>query len=189
MEDLYPESTDAQLGQEKKHWLGEVYDWMEWFVGLTICVVLLLTFGFRTIGVFGISMEQTLLEGDRLIVTRIGEVQYGDIIAISQPNNDNKPLIKRVIATGGQTIDIDFETGEVRVDGELLSEPYINEPTRVAYDLTFPLTVPEGHIFAMGDNRNHSWDSRSSGIGFIDERYILGEVVFRFMPFDRIGKP
>lgn len=91
-----------------------------------------------------------------------------------------KNLIKRIIATGGQTVDIDFELGQVYVDGEALSEPYTLEPTYLDEGTEFPLTVPEGEIFVMGDNRNGSRDSRSLSVGTIKEEYIVGRVLFRF---------
>lgn len=170
--------------------VSEAYDWVEWFISIIICVVFLLTFAIRTVGVYGISMEPNLHEGDRLVATRLGGAfQYGDIVAITQPNSINEPLIKRVIATGGQTVDIDFEAGSVTVDGKLLDEPYIAETmtTDGQYDVQFPVTVPEGYYFCMGDNRNNSWDSRAEDIGMIDGRYILGKAIFRFAPLNSIG--
>ena len=99
------------------------------------------------------------------------------------------PIIKRVIATGGQTVDINFDRGVVFVDGEQLDESYVNTPTNVSYDVQFPVTVPEGSVFCLGDNRNHSYDSRASEIGMIDERYVLGKVLWRIFPFHSIGNP
>lgn len=187
MEELHPQSTPEMSVPAKKRGTS-AYEWVEWFIGVVIFVVLLMSFGFRTIVVHGESMEQTLLEGDHLIVTRIGEIENGDIVAITQPNSqDNEPLIKRVIATAGQTVDIDFEVGDVWVDGKLLNELYINERTYRFFDMEFPVTVPEGCVFVMGDNRNNSWDSRDTEIGFINEDYILGKAVLRFMPFNRFG--
>lgn len=170
--------------------VSEVYEWVEWGAGIIIFVVLLLTFVIRTVTVFGPSMEPTLHERNGLLTTRLGGApKNGQIVAIVQPNAINEPLIKRVIATGGQTVDIDFDTGEVSVDGTVLEEPYINDYTYLSYDMTFPQTVPEGCVFVMGDNRNHSLDSRSSIVGMIDNRYILGKILFRFAPLDRIGVP
>ena len=100
---------------------------------------------------------------------------------------EGRNLIKRIIAVSGQTIDIDFETGEVTVDGEVLDEPYILERTHLDEGTEFPLTVPEGEVFVMGDNRNASRDSRSLSVGTVKEEYIVGRVLFRFFPFDRFG--
>ena len=98
-----------------------------------------------------------------------------------------KPLVKRVIAKGGDTISIDYAQGVVTVNGEVLQEDYIAEPTYLGYDIEFPYTVPEGTVFVMGDNRNASLDSRSSYVGCIDERDILGNVLLCFLPFSEFG--
>ena len=111
----------------------------------------------------------------------------GDIVIVTQPNDMNHSLVKRVIATGGQTINIDAVAGKVYVDDKELDEPYILEPTYVAGNIKYPFVVPEGTLFVMGDNRNVSLDSRSDRIGTIDERYIKGKVWFRIYPFNRIG--
>ena len=108
---------------------------------------------------------------------------YGDIVIITQPNALHKTLIKRVIAVGGQTVDIDEEAGIVYVDGEPLREEYTLEPTYIKGDMEFPIHVPEGYVFVMGDNRNDSTDSRMKVVGLIDERYIMGKVLVRLSPF------
>lgn len=168
----------------------EVYDWVEAGLTAVLCVILLFTFVGRTIGVDGSSMVPTLHDQDRLICSRLFyKAEYGDIVVVTKPNSRNEPLIKRVIATGGQTVDIDFDAGIVYVDGEALDEPYIAEPTHISFELSFPRTVPEGHVFIMGDNRNASWDSRAAEVGMVDERYILGKVVYRVLPLDSIGVP
>ena len=171
--------------------LRELFDWMESGVLAIFFMVLVYTFVARMISVSGSSMLPTLQDGERLIVSRVMYTpQYGDIVVITKPNDQDEPLIKRVIATAGQIIDIDFEKGVVFVDGYILDEPYIAEKTHSYYDeVQFPLTVPEGCVFVMGDNRNHSWDSRAPGVGFIDERYILGKVYYRIMPRSRMGVP
>ena len=141
------------------------------------------TFLCRAVNVVGSSMQPTLADGNWLLVSDEKTYERGDIIIITQPNElDNEPLVKRIIATGGETVDIDFNTHEVYVNGKLLDEPYIKEPTALQYDVKFPYVVPEGCVFAMGDNRNDSIDSRSSRVGPIDERYILGKAVFRVLP-------
>ena len=107
----------------------------------------------------------------------------GDIIVASKDSFKNgEPIIKRIIATEGQTVDIDFEAGIVYVDGNALDEPYVNTPTNLKEGSTFPLTVAEGCVFVMGDNRNDSLDSRSTEIGQIDCREIMGKVLFLAIP-------
>ena len=130
-------------------------------------------------------MVPTLQDGDRLLVLNSlwdDDYQYGDIVVLRKDTFMEEPIVKRVIATEGQTVDIDFAAGSVYVDGELLEEDYINEPTYVEEGTEFPLTVPEGSIFVMGDNRNHSSDSRSSDLGTVDTRYVIGQAVFLLFP-------
>ena len=129
-------------------------------------------------------MVPTFASGDMLVVSRIGfNAEPGDIVVATKPYSHNEPIIKRIIATGGQTVDIDFDEGTVYVNGEALDEDYTNTPTNRHYDTEFPLTVPEGYVFLLGDNRNNSYDSRAEEIGLVDERYIMGKVYFRVMPF------
>ncbi len=153
------------------------------FVTSLVIITVIFCFVARFVGVDGDSMEPTLQDGDWLIVSALNsEIEQGDIVISTQSNAFNKPLIKRVIATGGQTVDINFETGDVYVDGVLLDEPYIFEPTHTMEGVNFPLLVPEGTLFLMGDNRNDSTDSRSPMVGCVDERYILGVVKYRVTP-------
>ena len=150
-----------------------------------LAVVLLFTFVIRLIGVDGHSMVPTLQDGDRLLVLNAmldNDYEYGDIVVLRKDTFLEEPIVKRVIATEGQTVDIDFVSGAVYVDGELLEEDYINEPTYVEEGTEFPLTGPEGSIFVMGDNRNHSSDSRSSDLGTVDTRYVIGKAVFLLFP-------
>ena len=128
------------------------------------------------------------LNGDRLIVWGAGYTpERGDVVIVDGDTVYGKPLVKRVIAKGGDTISIDYATGEVVVNGQLLDEPYLAEPTRLGYDIEFPYTVPEGTLFVMGDNRNASLDSRSSQIGCIPETDILGKVLVCFLPLEDMG--
>ena len=125
--------------------------------------------------------------GDRVAcIHSFSGYERGDVIIISHATRKDESIIKRVIAVGGDTVDIDFYKGTVSVNGQVLDEPYVNTPTNLSYDMTFPVTVPEGKIFVLGDNRNDSLDSRSTDIGFINENKVLGKVVFRFYPFDKI---
>ncbi|MBQ8338670.1 MAG: signal peptidase I [Oscillospiraceae bacterium] len=170
---------------------SEIFDWFEAICFSLIAIMLALTLFVRTAQVDGSSMLPTLTHKDRLILVNsaITGVEKGDIVVITQPTEIGGPLIKRVIATEGQTVDIDFSAGKVFVDGILLEEPYINTlTTKVPYDsVEFPFTVSEGHVFVMGDNRNGSTDSRSQSIGEIDTRYIIGKAFLRIYPFDTFG--
>ena len=166
----------------------ELYEWIESAVLAVVLVILLFTFGARTSVVSGSSMIDTLHDGDMLFISRWGfSADQGDIVVVTKPYEDNEPIIKRIVATEGQRVDIDFVEGTVYVNGEALDEPYTHTPTNRHYDMEFPLTVPEGHVFVMGDNRNGSYDSRASEIGFVDTRYVLGKAYLRVFPFDALG--
>ena len=163
----------------------DLYEWTQALVGSVLAVVLVFTFLIRLIGVDGHSMVPTLQNGDRLLVLSSlldHDYEYGDIVVLREESFLEEPIVKRVIATEGQTVDIGFEAGIVYVDGEALDEPYINEPTYMEEGTEFPLTVPEGCIFVMGDNRNHSSDSRDSRLGTVDTRCVLGKAVFLAFP-------
>ena len=131
-------------------------------------------------------MYNTLIDGDYVLLLNnvlYGDPEYGDIIVASKSSyKDGEPIIKRVIATEGQTVDIDFNAGIVYVDGQALEEDYTYTPTNVSEGVAFPLEVPEGCIFVMGDNRNRSRDSRYPDIGVIDEREVLGKAVVLLIP-------
>lgn len=164
----------------------EIIDWVL-VVGIALVVSLLIrSFVFTMVLVDGPSMQQTLLAGDRLGVVRLAyQPKQGDIIVFYPNGQKERPYIKRVIALGGQTVDIRDE--KVFVDGEELEEPYLGSPTTDSGNRTYPLVVPEGHVFAMGDNREHSFDCRSTEVGFVPHRDIVGKAVFRLMPFRRMG--
>ncbi len=160
-----------------------IFDLTDSLKGAVIAAFVVFCLVFRIIGVEGGSMNPTLHDGDWVAVSGMSfDIDRGDIVIATQPWERNVPIVKRVIGVGGDTVDIDFIRGEVFVNGVMLNEPYIDEPTTLSYDVDFPVTVPEGQLFVMGDNRGDSLDSRSSKIGFIDERYILGKVVFRIYP-------
>ena len=163
--------------------LSLLYDTADSVKGAGIVVFLVFALMFRAIGVDGDSMWPTLVDGDWVAITGMTfNIERGDIVVVTQPWERNIPIIKRVIAVGGDTVNIDFDTHEVYVNGTKIDEPYISEPTSVSYDVEFPLTVDEGKLFVMGDNRNVSLDSRSSKIGLIDERYVFGKAIGRLYP-------
>ncbi len=182
-----PDAPLAANGQEKNS--SGLFDWIQCIVSALVACILIFVFIGRTVGVDGESMLPTLENGDRLIITRLfySEPQYGDIVVLRKDSFKETPIIKRVIATEGQTVDIGFETGVVYVDGVALDEPYTNEPTNVQEDFEGPVTVPENCVFVMGDNRNHSADSRMESIGCVDVRYIIGHVVLRLTPVSKFG--
>lgn len=196
----FKEDEIAEEPLEKKQFKKDVFDWVEILVHAILAVVLCFSFLFRIATIDGESMTNTLQNGEKVIITNLAyEPKAGDIVVISRnrensvytANVGNKPIIKRIIATEGQTVDIDFEKGVVYVDGVALEEGYTRTPTNLKYDIDFPVRVDEGCVFVLGDNRNDSLDSRSSQIGdygMIDTRYILGHAVCRIFPFDKIGK-
>lgn len=163
------------------------YEWLHTLILAISVVMLLLTFVFRLVDVDGQSMMDTLFDKDKVIVTNLCYTpECGDVVVISHGQNLNKPIIKRVIATEGQTLSIDFSTGEVVVDGAVLDEPYIKDLTVKQGDAEIPEVIPEGMVFVMGDNRNHSTDSRFTAVGLINEDDIIGKAQFVVYPFDRI---
>ncbi len=164
-------------------------EWIETIIFAFFAVILVFTFVLRQANVDGDSMNPTLEDGQRLIVTHIGYTpSVGDIVIVDCGNTLGKAIVKRVIATEGQTVNIDFENGIVYVDGVALEEDYIAELTyKDEGGWDYPVTVPTGCVFVMGDNRNNSLDSRSASIGMVDVDNILGKAVFRIYPFDKIG--
>ncbi len=183
--------------QRRKGILSYLHDVVFGLTGVILVFMLI----FRVVIVSGPSMMQTLQNGDSLILLSnvfYNHPKYGDIIVASKDSFKNgEPIIKRVIATEGQTVDIDFERGIVYVDGVAIDEPYTNTPTNLPEGISFPLKVADSCIFVMGDNRNDSLDSRSPDIGLIDHREILGRALFLALPgkdersgnrnFSRIG--
>lgn len=178
----------------------ETYEWVRSLVSAVLIITLTFTFAVRMMGVSGPSMIPTLQNGDRLIVvnsTICGDYEVGDIVIARKMSFSDEPIVKRVIATEGQTVDIDFDLGRVYVDGVELHEDYINDLTYLEEGTEFPLTVPQGSVFLMGDNRNHSNDSRDDRLGPVEEQLIIGKAVFVLFPgkdyltekrdFSRIG--
>ena len=190
-QELTEQKADAKKADGKTETPRQAaYDWLESLVTAIAACILIFMFLFRIVNVDGTSMVPTLQDFDKIVITRLlgaNHYQYGDIVVLTKETWGPTSIVKRVIATEGQTIDIDFDAGIVYVDGKALDEPYIKEPTHRRLDFVGEQVVPEGCVFCMGDNRNGSTDSRRSTIGMIDTRCILGKVVFRLWPFSSIG--
>ncbi len=192
-----PENNNKTTNTKSNSAIAGILDYAEIFV-ISVCAVLILfSFVFRLCKVVGPSMEQTLYQDEMLIVSDVGyEPQREDIIVFHQTGYLNEPIVKRVIATEGETVDIDFDTWTVTVtDTEgntfILEEDYMHLDSKNAIlksNQSYPYTVEKGKVFVMGDNRNHSTDSRSTIIGTVDERRILGKLILRVTPFDKFGK-
>lgn len=168
-----------------------IYEWAQALVCSVLAAVVVFAFGIRVVGVSGGSMRETLQNGDLLLVVNslfCGEYRQGDVVIAAKAAFENgEPIVKRVIATEGQTVDVDFDMGVVYVDGEPLEEPYVREATHLAEGTRFPLTVPEGCVFLMGDNRNGSRDSRDPELGAVDTRCLIGRAVFLLLPGETTG--
>ena len=179
------ENEQNMEAEPKAEGSRDLYEWVQALVCSVLLVVLIFTFVIRLIGVDGHSMVPTLQNGDRLLVVNsliYNDYRQGDIVVLRKETFLEEPIVKRVIAVGGQAVDIDFASGSVFVDGILLEEDYINELTFLEEGTEFPLTVPEGSVFVMGDNRNNSSDSRDSRLGTVDTRFVIGKAVFLAFP-------
>ena len=165
------------------------YEWIQCLAAALAACVVLFMFGVKVIDVKGTSMNPTLYNGDKMIVSNLFYTpKTGDVVVFKTDTYDpDKALVKRVIATEGQEINIDFDNGIVYVDGEAIEEDYINDLTLTQLDFIGPKTVPDGCVFVMGDNRNMSIDSRKTEIGMVDSRKILGRVYFVIFPVSDIG--
>lgn len=185
LEELYP-----GLEENPARRFSEVcYEWLECIAQSIVVVVVLLTFVFRIVNVSGDSMLNTLHNGDKLLVVQWGyRPKNGDVVIIRKGERLDEPLVKRVIATEGQTLSIDFASGSVTVDGKILNEKsYIREPMRVQGDADTPGVVPQGRCYVMGDNRNKSLDSRYSDVGLIKNEDVVGKAEVILYPFSRFG--
>ena len=176
------DDAQDQPQQNGKLW-SFLYETVAAAAAAVVILFVVFTFCFRGVGVQGSSMEPTLHDGDWLAVSMLSAADRNDVVIVTQPNSMDKPLVKRVIAMGGDEVNIDFISHVVTVNGKVLDEPYIAALTEESGDVQFPLTVPQGEVFVMGDNRNNSLDSRFSVIGCIDENYILGVAKYRVFPF------
>lgn len=174
-----------------------VFEWLQMITGCVLAAVLIFNCFARLTRVDGASMDNTLRDGELLIISDLFyQPQQGDIVVLNKKTadmpgwNGKKAIVKRVIALGGQTVDIDYGAGVVYVDGEALDEPYIKEEMFLPdsyYMYNTHWEVPEGSVFVMGDNRNNSTDSRDERLGTVDEDYILGQAVLALWPLDKFG--
>ncbi len=183
---LTPE--DIQALEQKKR--SNAYDWIQCLASALIVCVVIFIFFVRVIDVKGTSMYPTLNNQDKMLVSDLFyKPKVGDVVVFTKDEYDpDKALVKRVIATEGQEINIDFDLGIVYVDGQAIEEDYINELTTTKLDFIGPQTVPEGCVFVMGDNRNMSTDSRKSEIGMVDNRLIIGKVYCVIFPLTSFGE-
>ena len=176
---------------------SDLYEWLQMFLGCVVAAVVLFNCVARLTRVDGGSMDTTLQHGEIMLIWSLGYTpKQGDIVVLNKTSvllpdwTEPRAIVKRVIATGGQTVDVDYSTGAVYVDGRPLDEPYLHEEMRRPGPPSMQEThweVPEGSIFVMGDNRNYSTDSRDSLLGAIDTDYILGKAVLALWPLDRFG--
>ena len=178
-----------------RSFLKELYEWLDAVVVSVIVIILLFTFAFRIVGIKGRSMQNTLIDKDRVVITNLFyKPSRGDVVVISRnylningdTDEDDSPIIKRVIATEGETVTIDPTSGTVSVDGKVLKEDYIKPGQITTWgdgsSEARSVTVEKGKIFVMGDNRGESLDSRYAAIGQVDTRYILGHALVRIYP-------
>ena len=187
--DIQPEDGKKK---QKTTFAEDCYGWVHALCVALGILIVCFTFLGRVVGVEGSSMVPTLEDQDMLLLRCAGyHPQQGDVVVLHKDFAEiHFPIVKRVIAVGGQTVEINYDTGTVYVDGVALDEPYIAETMRTpgsAYEQGTYWNVPEGSIFVMGDNRNASSDSRHADLGVVDERYVLGKVVCVIFPFQHIG--
>ena len=191
MEEAKAPEQEEKLGDGEALKL-DLYFWLQALVMALVLLILTFSLVGRVVGVEGSSMVPTLRDGDMLLLQSLGYTpKQGDVVVLTKPfGRVTGPIVKRVIAIEGQTVDIDYDAGTVTVDGTVLDEPYLNEPMERPADPNESITsvtVPEGHIFVMGDNRNHSSDSRYVALGVVDERYVLGRALLILLPFGHFG--
>lgn len=183
------EALDADKDKEKNGTpYEELLEWVETIIFAFFAVILIFTFILRQANVDGESMMPTLQDGEKLIVHHLFYTpEIGDIVIVDSESL-GKPIVKRVIAQAGDEVDIDFDKGEVKVNGTVLQEDYILDLTKEDEGgHSYPVIVPDNCYFVMGDNRMNSLDSRSAVVGFVPEEEIMGKVVFRLWPLDRVG--
>lgn len=175
------ENENNKVGRAYKLLDFDLYDFADSVIYAMIAITIIFVFIVRVFSVNGASMIPTLHDDDKIVVSSvIGKIEKGDVVVVGKTPTFSESLVKRVIATGGDTVYINFATGKVYVNDAELVEFYVNTPTERQYDIAFPVTVPEGSIFLLGDNRNESLDSRSSLIGCVGEKNIIGKVLLKF---------
>ncbi|MBR5614475.1 MAG: signal peptidase I [Clostridia bacterium] len=192
-----PEKSEETVSS-RYNWKRELLDWVQSIAIALVIAFLLKNYVLTLAKVDGPSMEPTLKTADRMYVNKVMYTpQKGDVVIFEPASDPGRPYIKRVIATAGDKLYIDFATGDVYVNDEIIDEPYIKEPTRLMgsyinlllitnnYSKEKPIVIEDGYFFAMGDNRNSSKDSREIGPIPMDE--LLGHAVFRFWPLSELG--
>ena len=191
-----PESGEPDVEMEEKQPSrgAELYEWLQMLLCCVVAAVVVFNCFARLSRVDGQSMDYTLEHNELLLVWSLGySPKQGDIVIINKTTAEflgEHAIVKRVIATGGQTVDIDYASGTVYVDGEALDEPYIAEEMYLPASPNMQQThfeVPEDEVFVMGDNRNHSTDSRDDRLGTIHEDYVLGRAVLALFPVSKFG--
>ena len=201
--DMEEKEEKKESADQSGNWRQDLLDWLQLLSVILVIIVGLFTFVVSVVGVDGSSMYPTLHDRDLMLVRRLAYTpESGDVVVLRKDHSfGDRALVKRVIATEGQRVCIDYASNTITVDGEVLQEDYINrefdqtyggDPMAVRVDLDpayvdTEFVVPEGCVFVCGDNRNHSSDSRVTELGMVDTRYIIGEVLFVFFPFQNIG--
>ena len=174
-------NTEEKKSAKKAKKKIDIFEVFQPIISALVVVTLVFLFCFRVFNVDGPSMAPTLENGDRVVVSTIGyKPKRGDIVVLSSTDGIRKPIVKRIIAVAGDVVDINFTSGVVTVNGK--DETYSEDLTTQQADIAFPITVPEGTVFVLGDNRDVSLDSRSSRVGCVDQRLIVGKILFRFFP-------
>lgn len=194
---IEPDKQEMSDTEKSKKRMLPIVEYVEIFAFAMLFVLLIFSFAFRVCIVDGGSMNNTLMDQEKVLTTNLFySPEGGDIVVFYENNVHEKPLVKRVIATEGQTVEINYNTGKIYVDGKVLDEDYVYLNTgKYEYGIIyqnpnfdketkiFKVTVPDGSVFVMGDNRNGSDDSRNSSIGFVDRQQIMGKVICRISPF------